>query len=802
MWSGEKKGELIRQISFEEPTTPRRLNPTIPTDLETIVLKAISKNPSDRYDHAHAFADDLQFFLGHKPIVARRPTLLQRSTKWAYRNQQVVAASLVVLLLATIGLAVSNVLILRQKAIADQETAIAEAINDFVNNDLLGKADPHDEPNRDLTVGELLDRAMHSIEGQFVDQPLVEAGIRTTIGRSLLNLGRHDDAERQAIEIRNIFLDAGLDSTDRRILNVEHALAWILHERGQYERSLRKMEPLLDTCKQHLGMEDRLTLEIAADVADLRRHVGQYTQAEQQLQEIIAIQKREFGADDDETIASRKVLAHTIGDQGRHGEAEQILRETYEILDRKHGPEHPRTLSAQLGLAQQIALQGRFAEAEPHCREAYEIRRKVLGVSNRQTISCLLEFAHLLRLDAQNNEAEALLRDSIEELAKTVGNEDSQVIELRKELARVLIWSDQFTEAEQHYRELRDDGYLSDTWLISLYKQQLKFDALEGFYRDEYEKNKNDYGPEHLSTLESLNDLAGVVHDQGRYEEAERLFQKLVDIRTRVLGEENLATLKVLRDLAGTLVQLGRGQDATRIYQRILEAQKRQLRPNHPDTLLTMNELAVVFWRNDQLDKSIPIFEKLAHAIVNEKGPNHPDALIMIGNLGINQKDAGRFDDAIRHLERVHEKIGWYPFLLFSTEQLIDAYVKSGDNDKAEELVPEFLKRVREKLPKIEIAQNLGMLARDLYLPTEQFDEAEEVLRESLSIYEQEMPDDWRKHVIGFRLGIALLGQKEVGEAEKMLSEGFAGITRRTDVLSQRDRNDLIESIDLVTCRV
>ena len=68
MWSGDDRPELIRKISFEEPTRPRKINPAIPIDMETIVLKAINKNPNSRYKSAQALADDLVRLLESKPI--------------------------------------------------------------------------------------------------------------------------------------------------------------------------------------------------------------------------------------------------------------------------------------------------------------------------------------------------------------------------------------------------------------------------------------------------------------------------------------------------------------------------------------------------------------------------------------------------------------------------------------------------------------------------------------------------------------------------------------------------------------
>jgi WD40 repeat protein/serine/threonine protein kinase len=122
---GTDRQELLRQIAFEEPRAPRRLNPAMPVELETIVLKALAKNPEERYPTAQELADDLRRFLEDKPIRARRPSLAQKLKKWARRHPGMVwtAALSALLLLAstTVLLAINNALI--QKA--EKETAIA-----------------------------------------------------------------------------------------------------------------------------------------------------------------------------------------------------------------------------------------------------------------------------------------------------------------------------------------------------------------------------------------------------------------------------------------------------------------------------------------------------------------------------------------------------------------------------------------------------------------------------------------------------------------------------------------------------
>lgn len=100
---GRNREELLRRIAFEEPKPMRRLNRAVPAELQTIVLKAMAKNPTERYSTAGELADDLRRYLDDRPILARRPTLSQQMGKWARRHRSFVWTAAVMLALGSMA---------------------------------------------------------------------------------------------------------------------------------------------------------------------------------------------------------------------------------------------------------------------------------------------------------------------------------------------------------------------------------------------------------------------------------------------------------------------------------------------------------------------------------------------------------------------------------------------------------------------------------------------------------------------------------------------------------------------------
>jgi serine/threonine protein kinase len=116
VFAGCDRQDLLRQIAHDEPRPPRSIRKSVPRELETIILKALGKTPDERYATAQELADDLRRFLEDRPILARRPTLVERTGRWLRRHRVVAVATFVVLLLAVLGLTLSTVLIAREQA--------------------------------------------------------------------------------------------------------------------------------------------------------------------------------------------------------------------------------------------------------------------------------------------------------------------------------------------------------------------------------------------------------------------------------------------------------------------------------------------------------------------------------------------------------------------------------------------------------------------------------------------------------------------------------------------------------------
>jgi tetratricopeptide (TPR) repeat protein len=188
---GTDRRELLRQIAFDEPRPPRRLNKAIPIELETILLKAIEKNPTDRYATAQELADDLERYLKHEPIRARRPTIRQRAAKWIRRHPGVTitsaASALLVLALVASGLAVNNYLILQQQKRTQRNLSLALEALDEIYLQVAEQRLPRD-PQRQQEDQELLRKAVAFYE-RFAEENRTDPAVRHEVGGAYRRVG-------------------------------------------------------------------------------------------------------------------------------------------------------------------------------------------------------------------------------------------------------------------------------------------------------------------------------------------------------------------------------------------------------------------------------------------------------------------------------------------------------------------------------------------------------------------------------------------------------------------------------------
>ncbi len=119
-FSAQEQPALMRQVEAAEPIAPRKVDRDIPRDLETVLLKTMAKQRDDRYSTAAELVEEFRRFLEGKPTLARRPTAVERSYRWAQRHIRLVTAAAALALIALTATSAASLLIMQQKQRTEQ----------------------------------------------------------------------------------------------------------------------------------------------------------------------------------------------------------------------------------------------------------------------------------------------------------------------------------------------------------------------------------------------------------------------------------------------------------------------------------------------------------------------------------------------------------------------------------------------------------------------------------------------------------------------------------------------------------
>jgi serine/threonine-protein kinase len=422
-------------------------------DLDTIVLMALRKEPERRYASVEHLAGDIRRHLAGLPVSAHRDTFGYRFAKFAKRHSVGTAVGAVVVLL--LGAAVSTVVWQARVASRERDTAIAageqsKATMRFLQQ-MLASVDPG-ERGPAVTVREVLDEAAVRVDTELAGQPLVQAGLRTTIGRTYLSLGLFDAAEAQlrgSLEQRRALRGPRHPDVADSLCD----LADLLYARQSLDEAQATIEQALDiyrdttfrdtTGARHADMPKALTRLGAVQWAK-----GRLDEAEEAHRQALAIRRETSGAGSLEVAESLNALSTVFVAQGRLDEAEPGLTEALEIRRAKLGPEHPLVAESLGNLAVTLKRQGDLDGAERAYLQALDLGRKLLGDAHPDVAITRKNLAMLYLQRGDQAAAEQQLRACLVTREASFPPTDYRVFLTQIDLAAVLAQRGDWPAAE------------------------------------------------------------------------------------------------------------------------------------------------------------------------------------------------------------------------------------------------------------------------------------------------------------------------------------------------------------------
>jgi eukaryotic-like serine/threonine-protein kinase len=427
---------------------PQKLRRQLAGDLDTLVLKALAKDPARRYASVQQLADDLRRYLAGHPLAARPDHWLYRTRKFVRRHRLAVAAAS---LSGLVLLGASTAIAVQSRSVA-RERDTAEQVSGFLV-ELFSVSDPRVSRGEALSARQVLDQGAARIDRELAEQPEIRARLLNAVGLAYRGLGLYDAALAP--------LDSAL-AIRRRLYQGDHRdvaeslrhLGWVERERGEFSDAEAHYREALAMRRRLFGRFHSDVVQSTNDVGLVLRSRGEFREAEQVYREALAIGSRVFSRPHIEQSFTNNGLGVSVLYQDRPAEAEPHLREALRLLRETAGPGHPNEAINLGNLGRALTLQGKFEDAEMPAREAVAMARRLLGEDHPQYAAELTGLALLLRRTGRLPEAEATYREILDIQRRTLSAGHRRFMVPLASLTAILLDSGRAAEAEPFLREL------------------------------------------------------------------------------------------------------------------------------------------------------------------------------------------------------------------------------------------------------------------------------------------------------------------------------------------------------------
>ncbi|HXI49810.1 MAG TPA: serine/threonine-protein kinase [Steroidobacteraceae bacterium] len=501
--------------------TARRLR----GDFDTIVLKALKREPERRYTTVEALAEDLRRCLDEHPIAARRDTLRYRTRKFVARNPVGVALAA----LAVICLLTTTTFALSQASSARAAALRAQAVTRYLVG-IFQVADPRGTPGGlKLSAREVLDVGTKQMQLQLAQQPQLEASFSLVLGTIYGGLGEN---ERAIALLQRALALHPVDAQDQ----ISHADTLALLARAQYETGdyVAATRSSVEANIEHRAHAMSRSAMIAQDLAlqgEIARRQGEFTRGEGLLTQALDMSRKVLRAPNPQIAEQLNQLAALYGDMGQIEQATALTEQSLSMFRTLYGDNHLDVAENLVNLGVFRMQTEHIAQALPAFDEAIAIYRRLLPNDHPLHALALANEARAFDRLKRYREADPLYREALAMQRRVLGGQHPDLATTLNNLAVLRMHVDDFGGSAEFSREA-----------MAVWAAQGK--------------------PEHPFALISKGHLAVALREGGDLVQAERMTREVLAARRRQLGENNRAVALSLDELGIVLRLTGHADQA------------------------------------------------------------------------------------------------------------------------------------------------------------------------------------------------------------------------------------------------
>ena len=565
----------VNELETETPSgavrmfAPVQLRKLLRGDLDNILLKALDPEPNRRYASAGAFAEDIERYLGGRPVAAHPPSRLYRTQKFIQRHRGGVAitAAFLLAILASLGLA------LWQANVARREAARANTVRDFLVS-VFDAARAHLPRDQRPTPAALVAQAQQRLASNTHLDAATRADVLRTLGEVDLSLSNFAHAEALFVQAQTLASDSG-DTAAVRTARVLRADA--LQRAGRNAEAMRESNTQLDALR---AAPSPTLLRVLGVLAAAEMATGMPDAAIAHRREAAVAADRMYAAGSTEALAVAFEVGNTLTEAQRYPEAVAALTPLLARWRASHAAEDDRYVAALASLATATDGVGDLPAGEARFRELLALKRRIYTAPHDAIAKTLRDLGLIVARAEKYAEAEVLLNEALAMQRRVFGENHREIAATYDALGEIMVSQRRFTDADTDYRaaiavceraRIKEEvcPRARNNLGMSLYRQD-RLDEAKQEMTQALAERRALFGNDHPTVAYSLSTLANVAVKQNDSAEAVRLSAEALAVLDRGgRGASHEAAL-IRNGYAQALWLSGRNDDALREIERTL----------------------------------------------------------------------------------------------------------------------------------------------------------------------------------------------------------------------------------------
>ncbi len=606
--------DALPSLCASRGTEPKKLMGLLRNELDWIVMKALEKDRSRRYETANGFAADVNRYLSGEAVQAHPPGTAYRVKKLVRRNRgQVIAAGLVLVALLA-GIAGTTAGLIKANRATEAERGAKEDAEEQRKN-ALRAADREAEERRTadaaMVEAQAKEAEANAVVRFFQDNVFAAAGPKGQNG----GLGKSVTL-REAIIASLPALAKGFTAQPLVEARLRHALGVPFLDLGDGRAAADQFERARAIYDRQLGPDHGRTLKSLRGLANSYELLGRHADALRLREEALAGHQRTLPPEHPDTISTRSDMASSYFFLGRSVDAMKLRQETLAACERTLPPDHPTTLLCTNNLAVSYQSAGRYADALRLWEKTRAGHRRTLPPDHPDTLRSMYNVASIYESLGRKHDALRLFEETLSAYERTLPPDHSDTLRAKDGLARSYNKAGRIPDAIRLFEET-----------LTAYKRALPAD--------------------HSNTLEVMENLANSYRKTGRVPDSIRLQKEALAGKRRALPLDDPGALASKNMLAAVYLEAGKFADALPLHEEALATCRRIHPPDHPDTLSRMNDLALSYSGLGRHREAVDLIRNTTERSEVVRGAAHPKTLFYMWTQVEILFAGGRSADAV-----------------------------------------------------------------------------------------------------------------------------------------------------------